>query len=74
MEILNNIELFKPLTFNYGKTKLSNENLKTLQSSVNSSGPRYVKIRSYIEKCLFLLASVILWKRVFVQSKLSYIK
>ena len=67
MEVLSNIVFFKTLKFNYGKTVLSEEHLKTLSSSGNYSGHSMdrLKIQSYIEKGLFLLASVILLKCVF---------
>ena len=43
MEVLNNIVFFETLTFNYGKTVLSEEHLKILSSSEIYFELRYVK-------------------------------
>ena len=43
MEILLNIVSFETPTYNYGKTVLSEEHLKTLAYLGNNSGPGYAK-------------------------------
>ena len=43
MEVLNNIVIFKTLTFNYGKTVLSEENLMTPSCFGDHCSPVYVK-------------------------------
>ena len=58
IEIFNNNLIFKTSTYNYRKTVLSEEHLETLSSLGNYFGLEYLKIRSYIEESLFLLASV----------------
>ena len=43
MEKFHNIVYFKPLTYNYRKTVLPEEHLKTLSSFRNHFVPEYVK-------------------------------
>ena len=50
--LLFNIVIFEVLTYNYGRTVLFEEYLKTISSLGNHSGPGYIKITTLHWKML----------------------